>query len=725
MNDGRHLDELCRALGIQQRYTDQAGDPHEVSDATLHAMLAALGHPVRDEAEAAQALRMIERQSVEAMVPPTILLRPGHDALLVPLTLPKHDEARFYWRLVTEEGATYGSETRIGTLPLLGALSIDGEPWERRSLALPPNLPLGYHRLELRLPDAPNRIATTHLILAPARAYLPPSLEQDSRRLWGIALQLYALRSDRNWGIGDFTDLRQLVKAAAAAGADFVGLNPLHALYVDAPEQASPYSPCSRRFLNSLYIDPAAVPEFAVCGAEAAAPFRQAIARLRAETLVDYRAVARCKYAVLEQLYEHFSEVGGTPAGEARATAFREFQHRQGPALRAFATFEALRESLGKTDPALRDWRNWPSQFRDPLSDAVSDFVAGHRKRVEYFEFLQWQAELQLEAAGATARDAGMAIGLYIDLAVGVGAGSADGWELQQTLVPGWSIGAPPDEWNLKGQEWGLPPFNPFALAAEGYRPFIETLRASMRHAGALRIDHVLGLMRLFWVREGAGPADGLYLQYPFQDLAGIVALESHRNRCFVVGEDLGTLPEDLPAALQTAGILSCRLLYFTRTDDGAFEPPQHYPRQAAVSLSTHDLPTLAGWWAGGDIELRTALDLYPSPARLARDRQERPEARRRLLQALREAGLSGKEQPPVEDAHRFLARTPAMLMVLQAEDMLGVAEQVNVPGTIDEHPNWRRRLPLTVEAMFEAPLARRVTAALAEERPHKPGIEP
>ncbi|MGD9741899.1 MAG: 4-alpha-glucanotransferase [Dongiaceae bacterium] len=725
MSDGSHLDALCRAMGIQWRYTDQAGNPHEASSATLHAMLAALGYPVRDETEAAQALRTIERRSVEAMIAPTILLRRGEDALLVPLTLRKRDETRLSWWLITENDAAHGGETHFGALPLLETVWIDGEPWERRSLALPEDLPLGYHTLEVTLPETPIRTVKTHLILAPARAYLPRSLEQGGRRLWGIALQLYALRSDRNWGIGDFTDLRYLVRAAAAAGADFVGLNPLHALYADAPEQASPYSPSSRRFLNSLYIDPAEVPEFAACGAEAAAPLKQTIARLRSATLIDYRQVGRCKHAVLERLYEHFCAAGPTKEGQVRATALRKFQRQQGPALRVFATFEALREALGKADPAFRDWRNWPAELRNPQSGAVSDFVATHRERVEYFEYLQWQAALQLEAAAAAARDAGMAIGLYIDLAVGVDAGGADGWELQETLVPGWSIGAPPDEWNLKGQEWGLPPFNPFALAMAGYRPFIETLRASMRQAGALRIDHVLGLKRLFWVRAGAGPADGLYLHYPFRELAGIVALESHRNRCFVVGEDLGTLPDGLPEALQTTGILSYRLLYFTRAGDGGFEPPQHFPRQAAVALSTHDLPTLAGWWAGSDIELRAALDLYPSPDRLAQDRRERPEARRLLLQALREAGLSGEEEPPVEEAHRFLARTPAMLMVLQAEDMLGVTEQVNVPGTIDEHPNWRRRLPLTVDAMFEAPLARCLAAALAEERAHKSDAEP
>jgi 4-alpha-glucanotransferase len=306
---------------------------------------------------------------------------------------------------------------------------------------------------------------------------------------------------------------------------------------------------------------------------------------------------------------------------------------------------------------------------------------------------------------------------------VGVDAGGAESWALPDALVQGWSIGAPPDEWNLKGQAWGLVPFHPLALAESGYAAFIDTLRANMRHAGTLRIDHVLGWRRLFWVRDGTGPADGLYLRYPFEDLAGIAALESHRNRCLIVGEDLGTLPEGLQAALQAAGILSYRLLYFSRSPDGSFDPPERYPALAAVAVSTHDLPPFAAWWEERDIELRAALDLYPVAERLEQDRRERPQARRFLTAALREAGTLGGDQseaPPVEAVHRFLARTPARLMVLQAEDMLGLREQVNVPGTTVEHPNWLRRLPTPVEAMFEQSVARRIVAALAAERPRR-----
>jgi len=715
--------ELCRMLGVQPRYFDQAGNSHEAAASTIEAMLRDLGFPAGDEGEAAASLEALARGPVGRFAPATVVLRAAEANPAVPLALPEAVEDAIEWRIELEDGRVQSGKCRISELPAERTGTADGGGRERRSLPLPPGLPLGYHRLELRLRGSALPASITRLVLAPGRAWMPPQLDAGPG-VWGVALQLYSLRSARNWGIGDFTDLAEAVRLAAAAGADFIGLNPLHALHPDDPAQASPYSPSSRRFLNTLYIDPEAVAEFA--GLEPAERGRALALKtaLRDGPLIDYRAAAGAKTEAFEALFRLFVRLH-LERDSPRAAEFRRFRDARGPALARFATFQALREQLGRSDPRLRDWRRWPPAYRNVASPEVAAFAARARARVAFFEYLQWQAELQLAAAAAAAREAGMAIGLYLDLAVGVDAGGAESWALPEELVQGWSIGAPPDAWNLKGQAWGLVPFHPLALAESGYAAFIDTLRANMCHAGALRIDHVLGWRRLFWVQEGRGPADGLYLHYPFADLAGIAALESHRNRCLIVGEDLGTLPEGLQAALQAAGILSYRLLLFGRGPDGAFDPPAQYPRLSAVAVSTHDLPTFRAWWEERDIELRAALDLYPVPETMAEDRRERPRARRLLSEALGREGLldtDAPETPPLDAAYRFLARTPARLVVLQAEDMLDLRDQVNVPGTTVEHPNWHRRLPVPVESMFDGPAVRRVLAALAAERPARRG---
>jgi (1->4)-alpha-D-glucan 1-alpha-D-glucosylmutase len=559
--------------------------------------------------------------------------------------------------------------------------------------------------------------------LASVRAYLPPALEAGPG-LWGIALQLYSLRGPRDWGIGDFGRLAEFAARAAAAGAGAIGLNPLHALHLDEPERASPYSPTSRRYLNPLSIDVEAVPDFAE-SAEAqslvhAEAFQAELRRLRAQTLIDYRGVAAAKLGVLDLLYKSFTE-RHLAASTERARAFREFRQAEGGALQRLATFQALREERGRRDPAQRAWRNWPAELRDPATPAVAAFAAAHAERIGFFAYLQWIADRQLAAAATAA--AAMPAGLYRDLAVGADPDSAEAWAEPDAIVSGFSIGAPPDAWNTKGQDWGLAPMNPRALKRRDHRPFAELLAANMRHAGALRIDHVLGLWRAFWIRHGEAPHQGAYVRYPFDELVAVLTRESRSARCIAIGEDLGTVPRGLREALGRAGVLSCRLLYFERGPDGRPRRPPDYPRQALVAVGTHDLPPLAGWWRGDDLESRAALGFFPAPGQLETERTRRAGERAALMAAFRAEGLAGEgdgvpETPPVEAAHRYLARTPARLMMVQIEDALGLAEQVNVPGTPDAPPNWRRRLPFDVDAIFAAPRARALFAALDAERP-------
>jgi 4-alpha-glucanotransferase len=544
-------------------------------------------------------------------------------------------------------------------------------------LPLPADLPLGYHTLELRH-------GTARIIVAPRRCHA-----LEAGRFWALTCQLYSLRTPR--GIGDFTALAELAEGAARAGAAAVGVNPLHALFAAEPRHISPYSPSSRLFLNPLYVDlgPVVSDEGA---------------------FVDYAAVAAAKRGAFERRFAHTDE-------------FFKFEEDGGKALLDFCVFETLHEHALEQGWGW-SWRHWPAPFRNPRSNEVARFAEEHRHRIELAQFRQFEADRQLGEAQRRARAAGMAIGLYRDLAVGVDPNGAEAWADQDLLTSGASIGAPPDLLNLKGQNWGLVPLSPVALCRRAYDPFIAALRANMRHAGALRIDHVMALRQLYWIPEGAPPDAGAYVRYPFEDLVRILCLESRRSRCAVVGEDLGTVPEGFRERMHDAGILSYRVLFFERGQDGGFLPPAHYPESAAATVSTHDIATLKGWWEARDIEWRDRLDLYPSEESRRAEHEARVRDRALLVDALRREGI--EVDPADEDAlceavHRFLARAPARLMLVQAEDVAGEVEQPNLPGTVDEHPNWRRRLSHSVEEMLAAPLFRRIAAAVNDERRRQP----
>ena len=550
----------------------------------------------------------------------------------------------------------------------------------------------------------------------PSRAWLPPALERRGRR-WGIAVQLYGLRSARNWGIGDFTDLATLLRGAAALGAAAIGINPLHALFPGRPDHASPYSPSSRHFVNPLYLDVEAIEDFADCDEArahiASRSFQAKLRVAREATHVDYSAVAALKWPVLRMLYRSFRNRCLAPRRHPRAEAFRTFQREQRQALRRFAIFHALAETQ-----ASDDWRSWPEPLQDPESKAVATFAKEYTETIEFHEYLQWQAALQLERVNAAARDAGMSLGLYADLAVGANPAGAEVWSAQRAFARGVSLGAPPDPLNLSGQDWGLPPPDPIVLADSDGAMVADLLGANMRHTGALRIDHILGLMRLYWIPAGAPPDQGAYVRYPWRTLLDVVARESRRHRCLVVGEDLGTVPAGLRSAMRRAGILSYRLLCFEERD-GRFPAARDYPARALVAFGTHDLPPLPMWWRGEDIALRERLGLWPSRPRRDDEIKQRKQARLAMLEVLREENLiDGRRTPkaaPVEAAYAYLARTRCKLLMVSFEDVLDQHVQVNVPGTTDEHPNWRARLPCSIDEALGHPRMRRIAAMLHE----------
>ncbi len=719
--DPRPLDRLAAHYGIEPDFTDNWQRRHVVDDPTKRALLEALGVPAQSAAETEASLHVALSAAWRFVLPPAEVVR-ERTPLAPTVTLPAEHAGRLAWVVRSEDGAHHRGEAALDALEVVAGERIAGIDYRRRRLPLPLDLPLGYHRLEVAAGNvAPAAMA---LIVTPERAFGPADL--GCGRLWGLTLPLYGLRSEANWGIGDFGDLAQLAAVMAPLGASLLGINPVHALFPPLAERIGPYAPSSRRFLNVLLISIERAARLLGGLPAADAEAGQMLEHARASELVDYPAISGLKLQELERLYRVF-----TRSSVPNRAHFERFRAVAGSSLERHAVFEALLEHLVALDPACRCWRNWPSDYRRPESPAVAAFAARHAERVEFFQFLQWLADQQLGQAQAEARAAGMPVGLYLDLAVGVDPDGAEAWADPATVAGRVRIGAPPDDFSPKGQDWGLAPLAPLALRDQAYAPFIELLRRNMAHAGALRIDHVLGLRRSFW-RPPERDLGGAYVRYPQADLLGLIALEAHRQRCIVVGEDLGTVPDGLRAQLTEAGLLGCRVLYFEREPDGRFRSSARYPPACLASVSTHDLPTLAGFWVGRDIDWRDRLGLFADPAQAARERAERGEIRRRLLELLAAEGLlpAGLDPttPPAElpwevavALHRLLARSPAEIVVMQLEDALQLDEQANLPGTTGEHPNWRRRLDVPLEQIAADPrvlaLAQAIRTARAGER--------
>jgi 4-alpha-glucanotransferase len=709
------LDRLAALAGIEPTYRDYYGRETLVSPATKRNLLRALGFAAESPQDVVASLATFIELPWTRTLEPVVVAKRAARRLRVAVTLPESETERVLeWRIEGEDGQSNEGSARFGTLRFGGRHVGPGGVMVRRTLELAIDLPAGYHRVRV---DG----AQSVLIVAPSQCFLPRALARGAK-LWGIAVQLYGLRSRRNWGIGDFGDLCEVARATDRAGASAIGLNPLHELDPADPESCSPYSPSSRLFLNVAYLDVEAMHDFAESDEArrlAASPaFARALAAAREAPLVDYSSVAACKRPVLELLYASFQRAHLARDTE-RARAFHAFVAWGGKALERLAVFEALRERFAGEEPREHGWAAWPAEFRDPDSAAVARFRDERRERIDFFAYLQWNADLQLAAAARACGD--MPIGLYRDLAVGTGSGGAEAWGDQRAFLSGVSIGAPPDALNVRGQNWGLAPPNPLALRENAYAPFVQLVRANMRHCGALRIDHVMALQRLFLIPHGEPPSAGAYVRFPFDDLLAVVALESGRNRCLVVGEDLGTVPEGFRARLQRARALSCRLLYFEREPDGTYRSPDTYPALALASPGTHDLPTLAAFWTGRDLDVRAQLGLLPpdetlEQARLSRTREQaqlidalvaggdlEPEAAERLRapSGADDAALLG---PAVRAAYRYLARSDARLVIAALEDALDVVDQTNVPGTTWEHPNWRRRLGVAVEDLADEP---------------------
>ena len=687
----RDLRDLAKRAGLLSDWIDADGKQQRVSAGSLQAILDALGFPCGTEVQIAESNARLDEGTSEAL-PPLITAIAGAPIILSLRPKAAKAEIRF------ESGA---EEIR--------ALHPAGEG----SVALGAVDEPGYHRLTIDGRE-------TTIAVAPPRCVTFSGIAPD-KKMWGLSVQLYGLRREGDFGIGDAGALEAFAAAAAREGADAVAISPAHSLFPADPARFAPYSPSSRLFLNALHADPAMLfPADRIAAAQAAA--QRTTMSAKDAALIDWDAAGQRKYAALRSLYEDFarSELS-RDADNALARDFQTFVRESGDYLFQHALFEAAQEKWLGADPPRWRWSDWPADWRDPRSETLKRFAAENAHDIQFSLFLQWIADRSFAAAQVRAKGAGMRIGMITDLAVGMDRGGSHAWSRQDDVLLKLSLGAPPDKINGQGQDWGLTAFSPQALARTGYEPFIATLRAALRHAGGVRIDHVMSLMRLWVIPEGANSLEGAYLRYPLDDLLKLVALESHRHRAVVIGEDLGTVPPEFRVRLAERGIAGMDVLWFERDQHGGFRSPQNWRSHAVGMTTTHDLPTVAGWWSGTEIDARAACGFV---ADLQAEREAREQDRARLWDAFENENVTEKKAPPadqpqeaVDAAIAFVAGAASPLSLIPVEDILSLAEQPNLPGTVDEHPNWRRRFERPAAEMLQTPDAKRRLGLLRERR--------
>jgi len=723
------LRSLARFHGIAMEYLDNYGVRRRTSLATLEALLTTMGVPCGTPGEIQASLHRHRERLSNRLLPPVTVATPGRGhTLRVNMWWPRPEvpsPVDLEGELLNEHGKKDRWLPDSGRLQLMDTQEgVDGCRLAL-SLPLPAGLAEGYYDLTLRVKGAGRaETATTRLVVSPGKAYVPPLLDQGAR-LWGLNLPLYALRSHHNWGIGDFSDLRQATVWAGELGAAFVGVNPLHAPQPCIDADPSPYSPTSRLFLNFLYINPDSVPEMQESPEAqnllASPEFQADLTSLRDAPLVVYPEVRRLKRRVLELLFAAFVKRHGLPETPRtpRGQEFSLFVTQAGESLRKFSLFQALADVQGRSN-----WHRWPEALHGPDTPEVAAFALEHARDLRFHQYVQWLAAQQRQAVWEEARRAVLPFSLYQDLALGASPGGFETWGYPDLFARGAAMGAPPDAFNPRGQNWGLPPLIPRNLEESGYHLFIDTLRANLPPGGILRMDHVMGLFRLFWIPQGHGI--GAYVRYPARDFLGLLTLESHRRQTLIIGEDLGTVAPLTRRKLAQARIFSYRVFFFEREQGNHFKAPGNYPRQAIATATTHDLPTLAGYWEGRDLDLRESLDLYPSPQMAAVDAASRVADRQLLMEALKQQGLvpphcsSSLKQCPVEARQgvlKYLGESQAALLEVRLEDILGLTAQQNLPGTTYQHPNWRQKIPPALEEMRQNPEVQSLAAKLRQAR--------
>ncbi|MBX9604355.1 MAG: 4-alpha-glucanotransferase [Bryobacteraceae bacterium] len=705
------VERAAEEFGLEPEYIDVMGERQRASLQVKRALLQAMGVPA-DTAETldeAVEARLWEQWSRPA--PATLVVRAldGPTALRLPAAALSN---AVELTIAFEEGGRWDAVFAPAAAQPMEKALLRGVHFTSFAMPLPDPLPLGYHDLTVRIGPAEYE---AKLIAAPASAWLPGG---KPPRSGGIAISLFGLRSERNWGSGDFTDLIRFCRwASRETGSSFVALNPLHAIANRQPYNTSPYLPQSAFYRNDLYLDLEAIPEFAASEWAqrwlSSGRVQAEIQELRNSGFVEYERVARLKNTGLRIAFREF--LRHSRQGSRRSAAFQQYVEQEGDLLHRFAMFRALDEVLHRADPDLWLWTKWPEPYRHPDSPATIRFGEAHWRRILFHKWVQWLVDSQLAEAQQAAVACGMPLGLYHDLALATDRFGADLWAHRDAFVERARVGAPPDDFSPEGQDWSFPPPDHRYLQASGYRLFIETIRKNIRHGGALRMDHVMRFFRLYWIPEGLPAKQGAYVRDRARDLLGILALESVRAQSLLVGEDLGTVTEEMRADLYRYGILSYRVLYFERDGEGRYRAPWEYPEQALVCSTTHDLPTIAGFWTGRDIEARREAELITGEAYQAM-LDSRAAEKQNLLATLRGLNLLPDWYPAdaaaipefTGELHNavmgFLAMTGSALLLVNQEDLTKETEQQNLPGSTHQYPNWRRKMKYTLEELETSP---------------------
>ncbi len=728
------LAELSDRVGIIPEYYDIFGKKHVISEQSRLAILSAMGLQAGTPDDIRRELLKLEQRSWLRVVDPVFVISENAQPFRLPIhiPMPAGKENGLDIRITVED-----ERGRKETVTYTGAgRQVDDQRIveDRRYVRILVSLPamsLGYYAIEAACShpepvfseSASALTGSSRLIITPDSCHMPEKLQNG--KTWGIAVNLYSLRSERNWGVGDLGDLQNLIGWASRLNAGLIGINPLHDIPNTAPYGISPYSPITRLYRNFIYIDMDRVDELSSLSIPR--EIHAKIQALRNGGRVDYEGVAAIKRELLERAFHQFYE-HHYRNGSDRGTAFREYLRREGEPLDQYALFVALSEHLRKNGGAA-SWPKWPAEYRSPHLEAVRFFRRNNEEQVLFFAYLQWLIDTQMAEVSRAAREAGLAVGLYGDLAIGAHDGGSDAWMYQDVIAEEVTVGAPPDDFNHNGQDWGFPPMIPDKLRESGYELFIQTIRQNMRHLGAIRIDHAAGIFRLFWIPKSMKPADGVYVRCHSEDLLRIIALESVRNRTLVVGEDLGTITDEMRDGLHRFGILSYRLFYFERNHpDPSFLPPDRYPTMALSAVTTHDLPTLYGFWSGRDLEVKGQLGISDA-SQLARQKSDRERDRTLMLHALEAQGMM--QACPSHDAscvpamthdlccaiYRYLSVSPSKLVLVSLDDVIGTMDQQNLPGTVSEYPNWMQKTPLPLEQIVADRRWRDLAGVLNKDR--------
>lgn len=723
-NIDKLINELSEICGIIPEYWDIHGIKHTTTLESKKALLKAMRIKIDSEENLLNEIHKRKWKQWKNFIEPVHVVSINKQPIRIPIFIPleegKEEKLRILWVMESEEGQR--DEFVISGKDLFFSEEqwIDGERYIKIYLQDKVNRQCGYYEIHVECENLNNIHSNiglekykSRVIITPDVCFLPPEL--DKGRTWGFYVNLYSIRSSRNWGIGDFTDLKEIVKWTADLKGGFVGINPLHAIQNTRPFGISPYSPVSRLYKNFIYLDIEKIPEvFESDEAKTiinSAPFKKEVERLRKRKLIDYGKIAILKKEILRHAFRLFYEKHYLQDTQ-RAKDFKKYIYEEGGSLESFSLFMTLWEHMMKVHHAYT-WQQWFEYYRNPGSNIVQEFKRRHEKEMLFNSYIQWLIDEQIKEINKVAKELGMVIGLYNDLAIGSISGGSDTWNYQD-IVGEANVGAPPDDFNPEGQNWGFPPLIPEKLKETRYEFFIQSIRKNMKYSGALRIDHAPGLFRLYWIPYGMLPKEGAYIKYPSEDLLRIIALESMRNKTVVIAEDLGTVAENVRESLKKFQMLSYKLFYFERNYPGpSFLPPEKYPEMALCAVTTHDLPTLYGYWRYQDIKIRKKLGIYKEESIFKKQIKERKRDKKLIIYALKSQGiipdrLLSRQKKRTQMTHelclaiyQYLAMTPCKLMLVSFDDILGTLNQQNMPGTIDSYPNWMQKIDLSIDRII------------------------